>query len=142
MRISDWSSDVCSSDLAHVFLDLDLDLAVGERRDQRLARPHAELAAHCQRQRPVRVAREDQQVAIFVFHVLLRCALTVAVGGDDDGVAGAVGFAPANARTKTFCLGTLVDTAASVSSAELRVGKEVSKPCDTGCSRIIKKKNN
>src|SRR3546814_9527030 len=47
----------------------DLDLAVGERRDQRLARPHAEFAAHGQRQRPVRVAREDQQVAIFVFHV-------------------------------------------------------------------------
>src|SRR3546814_3241676 len=43
---------------AHVFLDLDLDLAVGERRDQRLARPHAELAAHGQCQRPVRRSEE------------------------------------------------------------------------------------
>src|SRR3546814_9965042 len=82
MRISDWSSDVCSSDL------------------------------HGQRQRPVRVAREDQQVAIFVFHVVLRCALTVAVGGDDACVAGAAGFEPANARIKTWCLGPLGDAPA------------------------------
>src|SRR3546814_1497276 len=72
----------------------------------------SELAAYGQRQRPVRVAREDQQFAIFVFHVVLRCALTVAVGGDDACVAGAAGFEPANARIKTWCLGPLGDAPA------------------------------
>src|SRR3546814_5286465 len=49
MRISDWSSDVCSSDLAVEFLDLILseiaDAHLAQRRQQAVARMGAWLAA-------------------------------------------------------------------------------------------------
>src|SRR5690606_22267256 len=51
---------------ADVLLDLDLDLAVGEGGDQGLARADAQLAADAVGQRPVRVAAEDEQVAVFL----------------------------------------------------------------------------
>ena len=51
---------------ADVFLDLDLHFAVGKATDLRLAQANSQFLAHGFGQRPVGVAREHQQFAIFL----------------------------------------------------------------------------
>ena len=67
---------------AHVLLDLDLHLAVGEPADQRLAEADAELLAHGLGQRAIRVAAEDEQVAVETRATVssLECQATWASG--------------------------------------------------------------
>src|SRR5690606_37726249 len=108
--------------------DLDLDLTVGERGDQRLARAHAQFAADARSQALVGIAGEDEQVAIFLHLLHFRRQLQ-SVGGwkatnwawwsaapwrgarerPRASLAGAAGFEPANAGIKTRCLGPLGD---------------------------------
>jgi hypothetical protein len=59
----------------HVLFDLDLHLAIGETPDQRLAGANTQLTTHSLRQRPVRVAGENQEpVGIHVLYPVAGAA--------------------------------------------------------------------
>src|SRR3546814_6257579 len=61
MRISDWSSDVCSSDLlaANILVDFDKDLFVGEPAHRRIRKGQVEIVRDRLRQRPIGIACQN-----------------------------------------------------------------------------------
>src|SRR3546814_14001164 len=109
MRISDWSSDVCSSDLG---LRL------------RAALPAAPAAV-----------RPPSVVAAPAAGIEAQPALPRAGGGGDGGMSGATaGGLRIRHITKHFRLGGLFTGPRPLRPAERRVGKERVSPSSSGCS--------
>src|SRR3546814_4827906 len=83
MRISDWSSDVCSSDLVDRDREAHAHVAAGGAEDLRVDADH--LAAHVE-QRAAGVALVDGDVGLDERHVLLlRVAVAATDRADDAG---------------------------------------------------------
>src|SRR3546814_9577096 len=74
MRISDWSSDVCSSDLAHALVE-----RLARRRQDEHADSIGHLLAHLARALPVDLQQHVAALGQPRFHRLDRRALPVAV---------------------------------------------------------------
>src|SRR3546814_17503038 len=112
MRISDWSSDVCSSDLGEVG-----------------------GAAHAQRQQDVAEHGVRMDVGAGALQRLEPC---VHRGAEDVGVGGVIDPAAARRRLAAVVAAAVVDLLADRTSVVS--GKSVSVRVDLGGRRIIKKK--
>src|SRR3546814_15765270 len=126
MRISDWSSDVCSSDLA-----------AGE----------VGGAAHAQRQQDVAEHGVRMDVGAGALQRLEPC---VHRGAEDVGVGGVIDPAAARRRLAAVVAAAVVallrvgfgeEQAVGVDRKSVGLGKRVSVRVDLGGLRIVKKKN-
>src|SRR3546814_15391677 len=115
MRISDWSSDVCSSDLADR-------LDPGPH-----ARPPADVAKRGMTEQ--RVVRRDQQIG--VGRLIEVPAVAVTLGLDDADLLELLQRPAAGARLRVVVGQTVQEAVRILRSEERRVGKECVRTCRT-----------